>query len=106
MATNDPDSTVAATHSSGPATVFLPGDDRLPDRRMGAVTPEALVWAHESLAGLTEATIMMVDDEQLNIEMTEAFLEDAGYRNFVSTNQAEEAVELLRIECRDVRTQC
>ena len=96
MTPTDPDSTAAATGSSGPPTVFMPGDDRLPDRRMGAVTPEALVWADESLAGLTEATIMMVDDEQLNIEMTEAFLEDAGYRNFVSTTQAEEAVDLMR----------
>lgn len=96
----DPDSTVTSTSagSSGPPTVFMPGDDRLPDRRMGAVTPEEMVWAHESLTGLTEAIIMMVDDEQLNIEMTEAFLEDAGYRNFVSTNQAEEAVELMRSE--------
>ncbi len=92
----DPDSTIPSTRSTGPNTVFMPGDDRLADRRMGAVTPEALVWAHESLSGLTEATIMMVDDEQLNIEMTEAFLEDAGYRNFVSTTQAEEAVELMR----------
>lgn len=98
----DPDSTVTSTSigtgSSGPPTVFMPGDDRLPDRRMGAVTPEELVWAHESLTGLTEATIMMVDDEQLNIEMTEAFLEDAGYRNFVSTTQSEDAVDLMRSE--------
>ena len=42
--------------------------------------------------------IMMVDDEQLNIEMTEAFLEDAGYRHFVSTTKSEEAVELMRSE--------
>jgi diguanylate cyclase (GGDEF)-like protein len=94
----DPESTVTATGSSGPPTVFMPGDDRLPDRRMGAVTPEQMVWAHESLTGLTEATIMMVDDEPLNIEMTEAFLEDAGYRNFVSTTQSEDAVELMRSE--------
>ena len=65
---------------------------------MGAVSPQEMVWAHESLTGLTEATIMMVDDEQLNIEMTEAFLEDAGYRRFVSTTRSEEAVELIRSE--------
>jgi diguanylate cyclase (GGDEF)-like protein len=85
--------------STGPNTVFMAGDDRLADRRLGAVTPEALVWAHGSLSGLTEATIMMVDDEQLNIDMTEAFLEDAGYRHFVSTNKAEDAVDLIRIKC-------
>ena len=74
----------------------MPGDERLADRRMGAVTPEQMVWAHESLTGLTDAAIMMVDDEPLNIEMTEAFLEDAGYRQFVSTTQAEEAIDLMR----------
>lgn len=92
----DPESTVAGTGSSGPITVFMPGEDRLSDRRMGAVSPEEMVWGQQSLVGLTEATIMMVDDEQLNIDMTEAFLEDAGYKRFVSTNQAETAVEMMR----------
>ena len=96
MAASDPESTISATGNSGPSTVFMPGDDRLHDRRMGAVTPEQMVWAHESLTGLTEAAIMMVDDEPLNIEMTEAFLEDAGYRKFVSTTRSEEAVDLMR----------
>ena len=86
----------SGTGHSGPNTVFMPGEDRLADRRMGAVTPEEMVWGHESLAGLTDATIMMVDDEQLNIDMTEAFLQDAGYRLFVSTTRAEDAIELMR----------
>ena len=88
--------TGTGTGHSGPNTVFMPGDDRLADRRMGAVTPEEMVWGHESLAGLTDATIMMVDDEQLNIDMTEAFLQDAGYRLFVSTTRSEDAIELMR----------
>lgn len=96
MESESTSSTTSGSGSSGPNTVFMPGDDRLPDRRMGAVTPEELVWGHESLAGLTDATIMMVDDEQLAIDMTEAFLEDAGYRHFVSTSQSEDAVELMR----------
>lgn len=91
------ESTSAGT-GSGPNTVFAPGDDRLPDRRMGAVSPKEMVWGHQSLTGLTEATIMMVDDEQLNIEMTEAFLQDAGYRHFVSTNQSQDAVAMMRAQ--------
>ena len=90
--------TGSASVHSGPNTVFMPGGDRLADRRMGALTPEEMVWGHESLAGLTEATIMMVDDEQLNIDMTEAFLQDAGYRLFVSTTRAEDAIELMRAQ--------
>jgi len=73
----------------------MPGADQLADRRMGASNPEEMVWGNQSLAGLSDAVIMMVDDEQLNIDMTEAFLEGAGYRHFVSTNQAETAVELM-----------
>ena len=42
--------------------------------------------------------ILMVDDELLNIEMTQAFLEDAGYRNFISTHESENAVEMMRAE--------
>ncbi len=45
-----------------------------------------------------DARIMMVDDELLNIEMTQAFLEDAGYRNFISTHESENAVEMMRAE--------
>lgn len=82
--------------NSDPITVFMPGEDRLTDDRMGAVTPEEMVWGRKSLASLTEAVIMMVDDEALNIEMTEAFLEDAGYKHFISTSQAETAIDLMR----------
>jgi diguanylate cyclase (GGDEF)-like protein len=73
----------------------MPGADQLTDRRMGAINPEERVWGSQSPAGLSDAVIMMVDDEQLNIEMTEAFLEGAGYRHFVWTTQAETAVELM-----------
>lgn len=93
----EPDSTSgSASGSSGPPTVFMPGADQLTDRRMGAPNPDEMVWGNQSLAGLSDAVIMMVDDEQLNIDMTEAFLEGAGYRHFVSTNQAETAVELMQ----------
>ena len=45
-----------------------------------------------------DSVIMMVDDEILNIEMTQAFLEDAGYSRFVSTSDSEGAIELMRRE--------
>lgn len=74
----------------------MPGAERLADLRMGVTSSEEMVWGSKSLAGLSEAVIMMVDDEPLAIEMTEAFLEGAGYLHFVSTTQAETAVELMR----------
>ena len=40
------------------------------------------------LAALKQATIMMVDDEPVIVETLENLLEDAGYKNFVSTTDS------------------
>ena len=44
---------------------------------------------------LLEALVMMVDDEPLNIEVTQIHLEEAGYTNFVSTSDPLEALDLI-----------
>jgi diguanylate cyclase (GGDEF)-like protein len=54
-----------------------------------ASTPEGVFEA------FADATIMLVDDEPLNIEVVQAVLEEAGYRKFVSTTQAKEAMGVL-----------
>ncbi len=81
--------------------VFAPGEDKLSVHAMRALAPQDLLWRHGSVgglsvAGLSEALIMMVDDEILNIEMTQAFLVEAGYRHFVQTDQPERAVAMMR----------
>jgi CheY-like chemotaxis protein len=43
----------------------------------------------------SEALIMMVDDEALVIELTQVFLEAAGYKRFVQTSEAPEAIGLM-----------
>jgi diguanylate cyclase (GGDEF)-like protein len=83
---------------SGATTLFLPGEDKLADGQMRAISPEEMVWGHRSVAGLSDAVIMMVDDERLNIEMTQAFLLEAGYRHFVSTDKAETAIHMMAEE--------
>ena len=50
---------------------------------------------------LRNATVMMVDDEPTTIEILQAFLEDEGYRHFVTTNQSTQALELLAHENPD-----
>ena len=45
-----------------------------------------------------QALVMMVDDEPINIDMTQAFLEEAGYRRFCSTTDSTRAIEMLRME--------
>src|SRR4051812_29869706 len=79
-------------------TVFAPGEDKLSERELRALSPQDMLWRHRSVAGLSDALIMMVDDEMLNIEMTQAFLQEAGYRHFVYTDAPEHAVAMMRKE--------
>ena len=51
--------------------------------------------ARPSLGSVADALVMMVDDEPAVIEVTHAFLEDAGYRRFVPTTDSTEAIALL-----------
>lgn len=79
-------------------TVFAPGEDRLSEHELRALSPQEMIWRHRSVAGLSEALIMMVDDELLNIEMTQAFLMEAGYKQFVETQDPEQAIPMMRKE--------
>lgn len=104
MATRDSSSNPA---SSGPyeldteivstqPTVFAPGEDKLTEHELRALSPQQMIWRHSSVSGLSDALIMMVDDELLNIEMTQAFLSEAGYRHFVETQDPEQAIPMMR----------
>lgn len=47
---------------------------------------------------LLDAKVMIVDDESAMTDLIQAYLQDAGYTNFVVTNDPLEAVDLLRRE--------
>ncbi|MCC2633553.1 MAG: gmr 3 [Ramlibacter sp.] len=79
-------------------TVFAPGEDRLSEQELRALSPQELIWRNRTVAALSEALIMMVDDEMLNIEMTQAFLTEAGYKQFVQTDKPEQAIVMMRRE--------
>jgi len=49
----------------------------------------------DALEKLTGALVMMVDDEPINIEVTQIHLEDAGYEHFVSTSDSTAALAML-----------
>jgi diguanylate cyclase (GGDEF)-like protein len=51
---------------------------------------------------LFEALVMMVDDEPLNIEVTQIHLEEAGYTRFVSTSDPLEAIDIMTEHRPDV----
>ncbi len=50
----------------------------------------------------SSATIMMVDDEPLTMEMVQIFLEDAGYSNFVLVEQSPLAMQTIASKQPDV----
>lgn len=79
-------------------TVFAPGDDRVSAQELRAFSRPQALTRDRTAAGVADALIMMVDDEMLNIEMTQAFLVEAGYRRFVHTDQPENAIGMMRKE--------
>jgi class 3 adenylate cyclase len=54
------------------------------------------------LGGMEHALVMMVDDDPLSIEITQAFLQKAGYRRLVSTCDPMTAVGMMLRELPDV----
>ena len=54
-------------------------------------------------AGEAESpVVMMVDDEPINLEVLQTFLEEAGYREFVSVTEPQQALGLLAERRPDV----
>ena len=51
---------------------------------------------------MKNATIMMVDDEPITMEVVRTFLEDAGYRNFILVDDSTQAMDELRKHRPDV----
>jgi diguanylate cyclase (GGDEF)-like protein len=73
-----------------------------PAIKPGARVESIPVAETDASAGRADAVIMMVDDEPLNLEIIQAFLEDAGYRRFVPTSEPARAMELLAAHRPDV----
>jgi DNA-binding response OmpR family regulator len=49
-----------------------------------------------------DSTIMLVDDEPICLEITQALLEDAGYTRFIATSDSREAMRLITEKKPDV----
>ena len=65
-------------------------------------SPAARAVRNIALGELSDALVMMIDDEPLVIELTEAFLQGAGFRRFTSTTDASSAIPTLLRERPDV----
>jgi diguanylate cyclase (GGDEF)-like protein len=88
----------------GPASELrLPASQPALANRVARFVPEARApqseWDGEPAA---DPVIMMVDDEPLNIEVLQTFLEEAGYREFVPVTAARETLSLIAERRPDV----
>ena len=52
-------------------------------------------YFNEKYQGLKDAKIMIVDDEPINIDVVQAFLEEEEYRNFVTVDDSTQAMKQL-----------
>lgn len=52
--------------------------------------------------GLSEATIMMIDDEPLNMDIVQSFLEEDGYSHFITEHRSVQAIDTLKSNHVDV----
>ena len=74
-----------------------------PDSAMTAPeSSNAAEQRNEGFTKLLDALVMMVDDEPINIEVTQIHLEEAGYTRFVSTSESSEALALIADRRPDV----
>ncbi|OED36892.1 hypothetical protein AB833_25475 [Chromatiales bacterium (ex Bugula neritina AB1)] len=55
---------------------------------------------YESL--ITSATIMLVDDEPINTDVLQTYLEGEGYTNFIATCESTKALDIMRQQKPDV----
>ena len=58
--------------------------------------------AQDDFSHLTKATIMMVDDESLNLEIIQLHLEGAGYSRFILLDKSSEAMDTIMQEEPDI----
>ena len=64
--------------------------------------PDTQLYGDEVVAGLTDARVMMVDDDPITLEVIQEFLREAGYSNIIALSQPAKALEQMRKAQPDV----
>jgi diguanylate cyclase (GGDEF)-like protein len=79
------------------------GEPPAPAQTLGDTTlsGNVVIEYDDHYQALRDATVMMVDDEPTTIEVLQAFLENEGYRRFVTTTQSSRAMDLFANENPD-----
>jgi len=60
------------------------------------VVDNAVIHEDMHYSQLKNAAIMMVDDEPIMLEIIQALLEDAGYKNFISVDRSSQSIDMIR----------
>lgn len=60
------------------------------------------IKSENQFESLTGATIMMVDDEPINTDMVQMFLEEEGYKHFITIQESAQAFDLIAKKQPDV----
>lgn len=76
--------------------------DEPADDDLGVVRSDQGYKLGDDFEQMKNATIMMVDDEPITMEVVRTFLEDAGYRNFILVDDSTQAIDKLREHRPDV----
>ena len=76
--------------------------ERTIPENMGMKVQNVSPGSHEESQHLFNATIFMVDDEPITMEVVRTFLEEAGYHNFVLIDESAEAMALLEKQRPDL----
>lgn len=85
------------------STQIIPYEHSAIAKTLGDPPTESIAIEYEDhYESLREATVMMVDDEPTTIDVLQAFLENEGYKRFVTTSDSSRAVDLVSSENPDV----
>ena len=84
------------------STVLEVESDSAPKSEEPIANKDGLVQQFDPSDPRLLAKIMIIDDEAYNIMVVRKFLKTNGYRNFVTTTEPKQAIEIMRQEYPDL----
>ena len=82
-----------------PKTNFCPSDS---EQNSISIQENVANESDNQFDALTNATIMMVDDEPINSDMVKMFLEEEGYKHFITLHDSTQAFDIIAKNQPDV----
>lgn len=93
--------TTLQSHIYSPELTFVPSGNEIKPLKLRSLTEHARDHISSNVVRMN-ATIMIVDDEPINVRVVRKYLQDFGYENFLTTSESTAALEIIRKEQPDV----